>query len=173
MELKTHNKFISSLFSTTKSFTRAHPEIFFTKADKGNTTVIFNRDDYINKMTNILSDTHTYKIIHHNPIKKLSQDLRSLLTRWKNKQYIDLHIYRNLLTTDVLLPRAYGLPKIHKQSYPLCIIISSIGSPLYTLSNFLHNIIKSSIPTPHSFIKNSYYFVNKLSKILDSRIGLT
>jgi len=67
MELKSHNKFISSLLSATKSFARGHPEVFFTKADKGN-TVILNKTDYIKKMTDLLSDTHTYKIIHHNPI---------------------------------------------------------------------------------------------------------
>jgi len=173
MELKTHNKFISSLLSITKSFTREHPEVFFTKADKGNTTVILNKTDYFNKMTDLLSDTHTYKIIHHNPIRKLLQDLHSLLSRWKNNQFIDLHTYRKLHTTDGLLPRAYGLPKIHKQDCPLRIIISSIGSPLYSLSNFLHNTIKSSIPTPHSFLKNSYHLVSKLSgKILDSQLEL-
>jgi len=125
-------------------------------------------------MTDLLSDTHTYKIIHHNPIRKLSQDLHSLLSRWKNNQFIDLHTYRNLLlTTDGLLPRAYGLPKMHKQGYPLRIIISSIGSLLYSLSNFLHNTIKSSIPTPHCFIKNSYHLVSKLSgKNLDSQLEL-
>jgi len=125
-------------------------------------------------MTDMLSDPHTYKIIHHDPIKRLSQELHILLTRWKNKEFIDIHTYRNLHTTDGLLPRAYGLPKIHKQGHPLRIIVSSIGNPLYSLSNYLHNIIKSSIPTPLSFIKNSYHLVRKLSGItLDSQLELT
>jgi len=94
-------------------------------------------------------------------------------TRWKNKEFIDIQIYRNLHTTDGLLSRAYGLPKIHKQGHPLRIIVSSIGSPLYSLSNYLHNIIKSSIPTPLSFIKNSYHLVSKLNGItLDSQLEL-
>jgi len=100
MELKTHNKFLSSLLNITKSFTKQHPEILFTKADKGNTTVILNKDDYINKMTVI---RYPY-LFHHDPTKKLSQDLRVLITRWKNKQFIDMHTYRKLHTTDGLLP---------------------------------------------------------------------
>jgi len=124
-------------------------------------------------MTNLLSDTNTYEIIHHDPIKKLSQELRTLLSRWKNKELIDLHTYRKLHTTDGMLPRAYGLPKIHKLGYPLRIIVSSIDSPLYSLSNYLHNIIKNSIPTPPSFIKNSYHLVSKLSGIrLDPQLEL-
>jgi len=75
--------------------------------------VILNKKDYITKMADMLSDPHTYKIIH-DPIKKLSQKLRILLTRWKNKEFIDIHTYRNLYTTDGLLSRVYGLPKIHK-----------------------------------------------------------
>jgi len=55
MELKAHNKFLFSLLSITKSFTKQHPEILFTKADKGNTTVILNKDEYINNMTVMLS----------------------------------------------------------------------------------------------------------------------
>jgi len=47
------------------------------------------------------------------------------------------------------------------------------GSPLYSLSNYLHNIIKISIPTPRSVIKNSYHLVSKLSgTILDSQLEL-
>jgi len=166
-----HNKFLSSILSFTKTFTKEHPEIFFTKADKGNTTVILNKKDYLNKMTDMLSDSHTYEIIHQDPTNNLTQKLRQLLTRWKNNGYIDISTYRKLLTTDGSLPRAYGLPKIHKQGYPLRIIVSSIGSPLYALSNFLHNTIKNSISTPNSFIKNSYHLVSKLSGItLDAQL---
>jgi len=149
MELKAHNKFLSSLLlSITKTFTKEHPEIFFTKADKGNTTVILNKENYIIKMTDMLSDTHTYITIHHDPIKKLSQELRTLLTRWRNKKFIDIHTYRKLHTTDGLLPRAYGLSKIHKQGYPLRIIVSSIGSPLYSLPTTCTTLLKAASVHP-------------------------
>ncbi|XP_011858857.1 PREDICTED: uncharacterized protein LOC105556380 [Vollenhovia emeryi] len=64
---------------------------------------------------------------------------------------------------DGTLPRAYGLPKIHKQDCPLRIIVSSVDSPLYAFSVFLHNIIKLSIPKPESHILNSFDLVNKLN----------
>jgi len=145
MEHKAHNKFLLSLLNI-KTFTKEHPEVFFTKADKGNTTVILNKQNYITKMINILSDTHSYITIHHDLIKKLLLELCTLLTRWKNKEFIDLHTYRKLLTTG--LSRAYGLPKIHKQGFPLRIIVSSIGSPLYALSNYKHNSLKIAFRLP-------------------------
>ena len=87
-----------------------------------------------------------------------------MLSRWKGKGLIDL-TYRKLRTTDGIIPRAYGLTKIHKQNYPLRIIVSSLNSPLYNLSLFLHNIITDSISEIPSFIKNSFDLINKLKDV--------
>ncbi|KYQ46837.1 hypothetical protein ALC60_14128, partial [Trachymyrmex zeteki] len=98
-----------------------------------------NKDNYISKMEEILSDNNTYEIINKDPTNKLTSDLRSLLVRWKGKKFIDDSTYRRLLTTDGIIPKAYGLTKIHKQGNPLRIIVSSINSQLYYFSLFLHN----------------------------------
>jgi len=46
--------------------------------------------------------------------KKLTQDLRMLLIRWKVVGFIDKLTYKRLMTSDGNIPRAYGLIKIHK-----------------------------------------------------------
>ena len=77
-------------------------------------------------------------------------------------------------TTDEVIPRAYGLTKIHKQNYPLRIIVSSLNSPLYNLSLFLHNIIKDSILETLNCIKNSFDLINKFKNVKlvpDSDVG--
>jgi len=56
-------------------------------------------------------------------------DLRNLLTRWKNFSYISTKKYKALYRSEGILPRAYGLPKIHKPGIPYRLIISSIDSP--------------------------------------------
>jgi len=62
------------------------------------------------------------------------------------------------------LSRGYGLIKIHKPGYPLTVIVSSINSPLYFLSLFLHNIIVNSIPEASSYIKrNGFHLIEKLN----------
>ncbi|XP_011867795.1 PREDICTED: uncharacterized protein LOC105561973 [Vollenhovia emeryi] len=114
-------------------------------------------------METLLNDKNTYITIKKDPTKKLISNLHSLLVEWKKSNYIDNSIYKRLNCTDGTLPRAYGLPKIHKQDCPLRIIVSSVDSPLYAFSAFLHNIIKSSIPKPESHILNSFDLVNKLN----------
>ena len=61
-------------------------------------------------MEEILSDTNTYASVNKDPSKKLTQNLRTLLVRWKRDHFIDEQTYRRLLTNDVI-PRAYGLTK--------------------------------------------------------------
>jgi len=91
------------------------------------------------------------------------------LTNWLKKEYIDIHTYRKLLVTDGLMPKAYGLPKLHKTGHPFRVIISSLKSPLYNLSCYLHNIIKNSVPEAKSSIGNSFKLVKNLNgKTLDS-----
>ncbi|XP_011687064.1 PREDICTED: uncharacterized protein LOC105449506 [Wasmannia auropunctata] len=79
-------------------------------------------------MKEMLSDTNTYCTLEKDPTKKLTAELRCLLARWKKNEFISDHTYKTLLTTDGVIPRAYGLPKIHKPNNPLRIIV--FGTPM-------------------------------------------
>lgn len=70
-------------------FASNHPDVLITKTDKENTTVLLNRNNYNNKMHEILSDQDTYKTIKKNPINKMTTENRTLLTHWKKKEFID------------------------------------------------------------------------------------
>ena len=142
----------------TKRFINDHPNILITNADKGNVTVALNKDSYVSRMEEILSDTSTYALVDKDPSTKLTRDLRAFLVGWRRDQFIDELTYRRLLTSDGVTPRAYGLTKIHKEGYPLRVIVSCINSPLYNFSLFLHNIISDSIPKAPSYIKDSFPF---------------
>ncbi|XP_018367481.1 PREDICTED: uncharacterized protein LOC108763996 [Trachymyrmex cornetzi] len=160
-----NTKLLSSWTISTKKFIKEHPELLFSKADKGNVTVALNRDDYVNKMELMLSDENTYEIISKDPTRKIINDSRNILVRWKNKGFIDNITYKNLLSTDGSISRAYGLTKIHKTNYPLRIIVSSVNSPLYNLSLYLHKIINNSIQKSPSYIRNSVDLIDKLKNI--------
>lgn len=72
-------------------------------------------------------------------------------------------MYLSLFSTDGILPRAYGLPKIHKNSDPLRIIVSYVNSPLYKLSSCLsQHFISLYLPQPKSHIKNSFCLIEEL-----------
>jgi len=160
----TDKKIITRL-ELTKKFLNNNPNILFTRADKGSITVALDKNEYINKIEDMLSDTDTYIKINKNPIKKLTNETRVLLAGWKTKEYITQGTYNSIYCSDGNLPRAYGLPKIHKPGLKFRLIISSIDSPTHSLAEFLHKIITKNIIKPPSHIDNSYQLVNKLNGI--------
>ncbi|XP_018311680.1 uncharacterized protein [Mycetomoellerius zeteki] len=143
-------------------FIKNNPKIIFTRADKGNTTVALDRDSYIDKITRMLDDKKTYIKLTKNPINKLAKNVQELLKKWKSKNFISEPTYRKLRSSDGILPRAYALPKIHKEGTPFRIIISSLDSPMYSLASFLHEIISKNVERPFSKIDNSFQLVKKL-----------
>lgn len=54
----------------TSKFLSNNPNIIFAQADKGNSTVAILKNEYIDKINNMLSDTNTYIWIKNNPVKK-------------------------------------------------------------------------------------------------------
>jgi len=151
--------------SSTKKFIKHNPDIIFTRADKGNTTVALDRMDYINKMEINLSDNNTYTLVQRNPINKLIEELKRTLKRWLQNDYISSYTHSQINASNAILPRAYGLPKIHKIGHPLRIIVSSIGSPLHNFATFLKIILQTSFPITCNNFKNSVEIVKKLANI--------
>jgi hypothetical protein len=168
-----NDKCLINLANETKKFIRKHPNIIFTRADKGNTTVAIEKDDYINKMMTMLNDQDTYSCIDKNPVKKLETDLNNTLKRWLNNNYITKQKYYTLISSDLDLPKAYGIPKIHKKDFPYRIIVSTINSPLHKIANYIHNILNNCLPKPRSFVKNSFQVQKALSNFsIDNEFSL-
>jgi len=162
------NQKINDALKSLKSFTKSNPDIIFTRADKGNTTVMLDQKDYRRKINDMLNDTNTYTIIKRDPLNKMISELRNLLTRWKNSNYISPKKYKALYRSEGILPRAYGLPKIHKPEIPYRLIISSMDSPFYFLASFLQGIIKKHVPNTFSHLNNSFELTEKLKNIFIS-----
>ena len=95
---------------------RDDTNIVITKADKGNCTVIINKDKYEEKIFKLLNDKDKYVI--------LKNDLKKNIERKINKFIFELykidrlfqkeHFY--LRSTDAIAPRIYGLAKIQNQT---------------------------------------------------------
>ncbi|EFN65031.1 hypothetical protein EAG_07925, partial [Camponotus floridanus] len=102
------NDWLIRLYSTTKNFLLTNKDLILTRADKGNVTVALDKNDYLNKVEDLLRNENTYVVIKKDPTKKLISNLRELLSRWKNHGFISNATYRSLLLmTDGTLPRAY------------------------------------------------------------------
>ncbi|KAL6416960.1 hypothetical protein ACFW04_014754 [Cataglyphis niger] len=100
-------------------------------------------------MEKTLGGADTYKIITKDPTKKFTSELRL-----------------SLYVSDGILPRVYGLPKIHKCNHFFRVIVSSLNSPLYHLASYLHRNMHQNFPKTWSHILNNFQLVDKLSDTL-------
>ena len=80
-------------------------DIVILRPHKGSSTVIFNRDNYIRKLSDIISDTSKLKNLPDDLTLLRERKLQRFLRKFKNKKYIILS--QNLLLFMVL-------KKIHK-----------------------------------------------------------
>jgi len=111
-----------------------------------------------------------YITVDKNPITNLEENLNGMLKKWLQRGFIPKHTYLSLFLSDSILPKIYGLPKIHKTSYPYRIIISSINTALYPLASFLQKIISNSLILNDKHVKNSFDLYRVLS---DKKISNT
>lgn len=125
-----------------------------------------NKDVYMKKTEDLLNDKENYIKININPSQKIEKELNKMVKKWFNNDIITKKEYYFLHSSDSLLPKAYGLPKIHKDNIPFRIIVSSVNTSLHHLATHLHNILSTSIPKANSFINNSFELCNILSDVV-------
>ena len=134
-------------------------DIVIRKADKSSTYVVMNKNEYINKINEILSDHTKFKQIKRNPIQNLKKKANRLIEAL------------NAVQDDIKLPKIigdfkpgyiYGNVKTHKPDNPLRPIISQIPTPTYSLAKAINKIISPYVPNEYS-LKSSSDFIDLLS----------
>ncbi|KAL6419712.1 hypothetical protein ACFW04_013676 [Cataglyphis niger] len=91
-----------------------------------------DKKDYLEKMEYILNDQSTYKKLNKDPTRQFACKINLLIKSWRDM--------------------------IHKTGFPLCIIISSLSSPLYNISKYIHDILLNSNLQPRSHVKDGWSF---------------
>ena len=74
-------------------------------------------------------------------------------------------LYYYLKPTDSPALRCYVQPKIHKPGVPNRPVFSYSGSPLYSLTKSIANILKSNALSQDSNVKNSNTFYNYMRNV--------
>ncbi|XP_046587801.1 uncharacterized protein LOC124292954 [Neodiprion lecontei] len=146
----------------TKIFQNNNQDLLFLKADKGNTTVVMNKQMYEDKMLQQLSNNNSYKVVRYDLTCTLQQEVKKLTTDWSKSKLISDQLRRQIAKTDCLPPRAYGLPKIHKPDTPVRIIVSFTDSPTINLARCLSQCIGNNIVPPLSRVRDSFALVNAI-----------
>ena len=126
-------------------------------ADKGRSTVILNREDYLEKCMDHINNG-PYQLLKKDPTTKIKAKTLKQLKVLKDNEFIDNKLYYYLKPTDSPAPRFYGQPKIHKPGVPIRHIVSYIGSPLYNLNKYIANILKAYVKDKNNSAKNSTTF---------------
>ncbi|XP_057338454.1 uncharacterized protein LOC130676318 [Microplitis mediator] len=150
----------------TNKFLKQNKDIIVTKSDKGNSTIIMTREEYVQVMTSMLQDTTTYKKIHKDPTSKFQKMANEMATMLSLNSIIDEDSLKRFKIYNAVTPRLYGLTKTHKIGCVLRPVVSCIGAPSYNLAKLLHKILLPVIKTFSFRIKNSFEFVELIKPIV-------
>ena len=111
-----------------------------------------DKSDHDLKLMVLLNDSATYKIVTKNPNLAFKKKLNSFIWRLYEGKKIRFDLNKLLRSCDSVLPRIYGLPKIHKPNVPLRLIVSFVGSVTHNLSKFLKNVLSPLVGTTCLFL---------------------
>ena len=132
-------------------------------ADKGVAMVVLDREDYNNKARDLLN-TPAYKEIPKDPTNGIKAQLITKLRRIKKDSKLDEGTYRTMYPTGCVLPKFYGLPKIHKTGTPLRPVVSSRGSVTYGVAKVLSKVIQPLVGKSPHHIQTTSDFVSKAKR---------
>ena len=91
-------------------------------------------------------------------------------SRWgfkdlKKENVLDEREYHRVYPSSAVIPRFYGLPKVHKQGAPLRPIVASRGSITYNLAQMIAQILSPLVGKNGYALKNSAAMVQELSQL--------
>jgi putative heme iron utilization protein len=142
-------------------------DLVIQKSDKGNSVVILNKNDYISKVKDLLSDSTKFKVVNI----KSGKEIRHIINQEARFQKVLSKLFKDKKITqkefDKLNPigsrpgRLYGLSKVHKplvEGLPkIRPILSAIGTAGYNLAKFLIPLLSDAANGPLS-ISNNFEF---------------
>jgi hypothetical protein len=137
--------------------------LIFTKADKGNTVIVLNNEDYINQTVSFLNPDK-YKVLSKDPTVSYQKDIKQAIDN--SQSILDPKDKYKLTIMNPQPPKLYSLIKLHIENYPIRPVVSFVSAPSTKVSNKLINIIKENCKfTAKHSIKNSYDLINKIRHI--------
>ena len=159
------------LYKILPNLRRKNKNIVIQKSDKGNSVVIVNKADYLDKMENPLNDVGKFEKIN------LRND--GILNFAVNQEKLVDNILKKLVATNSISEETrrslkpvgtrpsimYGLCKVHEDiiddSPPFRPTLSAINTPTYKLAKFLVPILKSLTSNEYT-VKESFAFAEEI-----------
>ena len=137
--------------------------LVMTKADKGNSVVILNRDDYVSKCDAFLNN-NDFEVMTKDPTTKFQNQLKATVA--KCGSVLSAADKWKLFNMNPLPPRFFGLPKTHKPNIPIRPVVSHFTAPCHKLSVKLNSLLRNYSSFQSKFsIKNAVDLVTKISTV--------
>ena len=145
--------------------------ILILRPDKGNGIVLVDRTNYCSKMDDIISDRSKFKPMKDDCLKlifRLEDKLNRFLRNLKSLDVIDENCVSQMFTSSSQPGILYGLPKVHKDNYPLRPILSAIGTHSYKLAKYLVPMLSQITQNVYS-LKDTFQFVHQITNIVNAQ----
>lgn len=141
-------------YSKIKQFNQKS-HLIVRKADKNNTFVVMNKNQYETKIAELISDPLKFKQIPSDPSDTIKKEVNLLITKANKNSFNFPKIIGHHEPGYI-----YGNPKTHKNkdNPPLRPIISQIGTVTYDLAKKLNNLITPYMPKKY-MIESTHEFV--------------
>jgi len=164
---KTSNNILSKQFfndyKSTKKFIIENKNIMILGSDKTKQTVLINKEDYMTKMGDLITNNDVYKILSNNPLEKYNTKIKTYLDKLLKNNFIDKKDFNKLYNKHYTTPRMFGLVKTHKTGMPIRPIISNVNGPNCNLSRFLNpSLNELNNDNPYD-VRNSIEVIDKLN----------
>ena len=152
----TKSRLLSDDLKSAARALRENDNIVTRKADKSNIFVILDKQEYLAKLSAILSDSSKFERLTRDPTKQLTSKLNKVITS-ANAAIGAQHFAK--ITGEYSPGYIYGNVKIHKPGNPLRPIISQIPAPTYELAKKLNGLLTPYTPSKYS-LKSTNDFID-------------
>ena len=139
-------------------------DLVVTKADKGNTIVVLNRDSYNTKVNNVIQSSD-FEVLNSDPTAKYNAAVKKAVGQCR-------FLFSNEAQKGNIAPMnpqalvLYGLPKIHKDNVPIRPVVSYMGCPAYKLAKILNRELRQRLHfKPKYSLQNTLDLVNKIKDV--------
>ena len=137
--------------------------IIVVVADKGNKTVIMDKDEYLKKVEDIIQDKKLYQEVN-DPTAKIKKKINNLTTQLLKKRKIT-EAQKWMLNSNENLATIKAQPKIHKDGNPMRIITCTRSTILSNITSFVFSLIKHLQDTINNNLSNTDQFISNIRKI--------
>lgn len=162
---KYQTNILDLMYNRSKNFLRTNNDLRVLNSDKGSVTVIMTKEDYLEKMNNLLT-SDSFRQITRDPTQTIQSKSNKIVTELEKQGNIDNIQGKLLRRYNSVAPRIYGNPKLHKPDIPLRPIVSDIQGPTSSLALYMARILTNAYDRNNDYyVKDTFEFAESVNNL--------